>query len=216
MKWTKRKSDGDDESFDNVAERAKGGWAGWSDPNDWVGKRIQRPETAQIMNCCVTGAEGLHLVWDNIVTKDNRGVWVNMSINHSSRWVEVNSHRPYQGKVEVVVKEARRLHIRIPDWVSKDKVAVHLNGRPHKFEWQGEYVTIEGLTAGQKVVVTYPLRKVKNKITLIPEDSSADKTESYTLNWKGDTVVSISPKGKYYPLYQRDKYIANEAPIRKM
>lgn len=43
-----------------------------------------------------------------------------MSINHSSRWVDVNSHRPYQGKVEVAVKEACKLHIGIPDWVNRD------------------------------------------------------------------------------------------------
>jgi hypothetical protein len=51
---------------------------------------------------------------------------------------------------------------------------------------------------GDTVTVTFPIseRTVRERIGGVDY--------SYTL--KGNTVVSVDPPGKYYPLYQRDRY----------
>jgi len=38
----------------------------------------------------------------------------------------------------------------------------------------------------------------------------------YRLTLKGNTVVNIDPPGRIYPLYQRDHYKANKAPMKKI
>jgi hypothetical protein len=52
MKSTIHLDDTEDEVYNNVAERVRGGWAGWSYPNDWVGTKTL-PVDPQIMCCCV-------------------------------------------------------------------------------------------------------------------------------------------------------------------
>ena len=38
----------------------------------------------------------------------------------------------------------------------------------------------------------------------------------YKLTIKGNTVVDINPEGTIYPLYQRDHYLQDEAPLKKV
>ena len=38
----------------------------------------------------------------------------------------------------------------------------------------------------------------------------------YTLVIKGNTVVSVDPPGKFYPLYERKQYRATQVPWRKV
>ncbi len=38
----------------------------------------------------------------------------------------------------------------------------------------------------------------------------------YKLTIKGNTVVDIDPKGKINPIYRRDHYRQNQAPIKKV
>ena len=38
----------------------------------------------------------------------------------------------------------------------------------------------------------------------------------YRLTIKGNTVIEIDPKGKIYPLYERDHYPQDRAPLRKL
>jgi flagellar biosynthesis chaperone FliJ len=211
---TKYLDDTREEIYNNVAERVKGGWAGWSTPNDWVGLKTF-PESPQIMCCCVKGSEALYLVWSNIVTKDDEGVWVNLLLNKATRWVDVNSYSPYEGRVEVTVKNASDLFIRLPEWVDKSKVAVTVDDASQTFSWRGDYVQLGDLMGGQEVSVTYPLRQLTETFYLIPEKGSPMESNRYTITWKGDTVISISPKGQYYPLYQRGYYESDEAPMVK-
>jgi hypothetical protein len=207
-------NDTEDVIYNNVAERVKGGWAGSSTPNDWVGTKTT-PDSSQMGSCCVTGAEALYLVWSNIVTKDEEGVWVNLLLNRATKWVDVNSYSPYEGRVEVTVKNATDLFIRLPEWVDKSKVAVTVDGASQTFSWRGDYVQLGDLMMGQEVTVTYPLRELTETFYLIPEKGSPMESNRYTITWKGDTVISISPKGQYYPLYQREYYESDEAPMVK-
>jgi hypothetical protein len=212
VKSTKQMNDTEDVIYNNVAERVKGGWAGWSFPNDWVGPHTV-PEAPQIMCCCVTGAEALYSVWSNIVIKDDEGVWINLLLNRSTRWVDVNSYSPYEGRIEITVKDASDLFIRLPEWVDKSKVAVTVDGAPQPFSWRGDYVHLGNLVIGQEVTVTYPLRQFTETFYLISENGSPMESYKYTVTWKGDTVIGISPKGQYYPLYQREYYLGDVVPM---
>ena len=194
-------------TFQNVPERVLGGFAGWSDPNDWVGQRVCREGSAQIMHCCISGAEGLYIVWHHIVTRSEHGVHVNLLLNRDSKWVRVDSHLPYEGKVDLFVHDAPVLLLRVPDWVEKTKVKAVANDRPKPFKWEGDYLRIVGVETDQKVTVTFPQRQLKEQKTFAGR--------SYTLTWRGDTVVDISPRGTRNGLYQRERMRLGSSAPRK-
>ena len=198
-------------TYRDVPERVFGGFAGWSDPNDWVGKRMSRKGSVQIMHCCISGAEALYIVWHNIVTQDESGVIVNLLLNRDSRWVRVNSHMPYEGKVELFVHDSPVLSVRVPDWVRENDVLVAVDDRPVGLSaenWQDRYVRLTGLKPGEKVTITFPQREI------VEEKFFAGRT--YKLAWRGDTVVNISPNGTISPTYKRDNMQhGKSAPLKR-
>ncbi len=213
--WVKSRGPRPDETprrtYREVPERIFGGFAGWSDPNDWVGKRMSRKGSQQIMHCCVSGAEALYIVWHNIVTQDANGVSVNLLLNRDSKWVRVNSHMPYEGKVELFVHDASVLSVRVPDWVSKGEVSVMVDDRlvdVSAGDWQDGFVRLTGLKPDRKVTITFPQREnVEEKFFA---------GQIYTLTWQGDTVVDISPNGTISPTYQRENMQRDKsAPLKR-
>ena len=119
---------------------------------------------------------------------------------------------PYEGKVEILVHDAPTLYMRVPDWVERTRVNVMVDGNPRTFEWNGEHVKLTGLRSNENVTVTYPLRELKETVRI---GGAIDITPpEYTLTWRGDTVVEISPKGMICPLYQREHFKQVKAPMK--
>ena len=210
IKCERYKEDTERSSFNNVAQRVRGAFAGWSAPNDFISRRasriVEKDNPYQLMNCCgPAGVRALYLVWQNIVIKNQEGVWINLCLNRDSQWVDINSFQPYEGRVEIFVKQVPVLFVRVPDWVPKNEVK--LDGQK-KFEWRGDYLKLSNLKKGQLICVTYSLREEQWK----EEIGSGE----FLLRWKGDTVVEILPQGKNYPLYRRNNYLARKAPQKRM
>jgi hypothetical protein len=190
----------------DVVERTRGGFAGWAGANDWVGPN---PLFRYLMmNCCsAAGVRSLYIVWNNIVSKKDDGVYVNLNISRDTEWVDVDSYHPYEGKLEIFVHNAPTLFVRIPDWVRPPSVQVFVNGKLVESVWNRKYVTLRDLKAGDKVTVQYLLEVVEKKELIGGRD--------FTLQWKGDTVVKMDPPGEIKPLYQRDAMLAGKAPMEQ-
>ena len=185
----------------DAVERAVGSWAGWATAND------ARPRS--LMQCCAGNAgRSMYYVWDSIVTKENDEVRVNLHLNRASSWLDVDSHLPYEGKVVLKVKDAPRTAVRIPDWTDRSRVTCHVNGTQQDLAWDGSYIQVRGLKRGDEVAVEFPMRE----ITLFTQIAAVP----YKLTIKGNTVIDIDPKGKIYPLYQRDHYRQDRAPLKKV
>lgn len=190
----------------DAVERAVGSWAGWATGNDGVHQCL--------MQCCAGNAgRSMYYVWDSIVTKDNddttpRTVHVNLHLNRASRWLDVDSYLPYEGKVVLKIKDAPRVAVRIPQWTDARKVTCRVNGKDMPLEWDGNYIRVHSLKSGDEVVVQFPMRQT----TLIRRIADVP----YKLTLKGNTVVDIDPKGRIYPLYQRDHFLKNKAPMRRV
>ena len=198
-------------------ERGVGGFAGKAFANDWG---------VFLSHACCTANAGrtLYWIWDSILTKQDDEVRVNLLLNRASPWLDINSYLPYEGKVVLKVKEAKSVAVRIPQWTDREKVDCALNGKKQQFAWSGNYVEIKGLKAGDAVTVEFPMREESlfREIGRIP----------YKLTLKGNTVVDIDPKswdrvndgvynelvsdGELCPLYQRDHYRQDKAPMKKL
>ena len=121
---------------ERVGERNIGAFAGWQSPNDWVEFMLTRwPEGTPfgsqlghvqgIMHCCTANAaRGLYDVWRNIVHAQGSRVRVNLLLNRTHEAVDVDSHLPYTGQVDLHVKRDCRLAVRMPAWVDLGQVTL--------------------------------------------------------------------------------------------
>ena len=176
-----------------------GSWAGWATAND--GRHLA------LMQCCIGNAgRSMYYVWDSIVTREGEGARVNLLLNRASRWVDVDSHLPYEGRVTLQVKEAERIAVRIPEWSERGEVRCKVNDREQAFSWSGSYMEVEGLEEGDRMEVEFPIRErsVYKEIGESP----------YEMTIKGNTVVGIDPPGSIYPLYEREHYRQGKAPLK--
>ena len=200
-------------------QRGIGGFAGKAFGNDWG---------VFLSHACCTPNTGrtLYWIWDSIVTKQNNEVRVNLHLNRATRWLDVNSYMPYEGKVVLKVKETDNVAIRAPQWTDRKELTCKIDDTPAEFIWRGNYVHLQGLQSGQRVSVEFPIEEktLFNTIGRIP----------CRLTIRGNTVVEIDPRSwertvcpvydgrvlredaELCPLYQREHYRQNTAPMKKV
>lgn len=204
------KSIGFNETCTNVPERNLGAFAGWAAPNDYT-NRYLGSESA-IMHCCMgNGTRALYYVWENILCSRNDELRVNLLLNRASSWADVYSHIPYEGKVEIRIKRPHgSLLVRVPEWIESGSpfVAATRAGRPMPLIWEGRYVRSGPVVAGDVVAVSFPI-ETRNETRTIAGIS-------YSMQIRGNTVVSISPGGENIPLYKRERFLQDKAPTVKV
>jgi hypothetical protein len=193
------------ETEDRVAERNVGAFGGWMTGGDWASRM-------GVMHCCTGNAtRTLFYLWEHAVTHAGNALRVNMRLNHASRWADVHSSDPYEGRVDVTLKvDCAHVRVHAPEWVESGSgsIACRLNGEPRALAWAGRYVDAGAAAPGDCVSITYPLTEYETKELLIDT--------LYTLTVKGNTVVAIDPPGRHCPLYQRAHYRQPEARWRKV
>jgi len=185
------------ETGDHISERAIGSFAGWAIANDF-----HNGGSIAISACCTgNGARALYYVWEKIVRFKNGTLSVNLLLNRASPWADVDSYIPYEGRVDVRMKQICNLEIRIPEWARPEETSCTVDGQSRELTFQGRYAQVGRVENGSQIVLTFPIseRTVEATIGGIP----------YTLIIKGNDVVSIDPPGELYPLYQRVHYRDN-------
>ena len=104
---------GPDASTDQVPERCVGCFAGWPSANDWQGN-----SSISIMHCCTgNGTRAIYYVWKNILSYQDGRLKVNLLLNRASPWADLDSSIPYEGRVDLKIKQPCELSVRIPEWV---------------------------------------------------------------------------------------------------
>lgn len=182
-----------------VMERTKGSFFGWMSANDGI--RLNRTENGvelpdrSIMHCCTAnGALAMYYVLDSIINKKNDCVFVELLLNKSSRWLDIKSFIPIEGKVILNIKDAKEVSIRIPEW--SNTKSVHIQGA-NEVRINGKYLGISNLSKGQIITVNFILpEKVIHRV--IGE-------RPYKLTLKGSEVTSIYPRGTVYPLFNKNR-----------
>jgi hypothetical protein len=191
------------ETAEHAAERNIGAFAGWSTGNEWG---------QGIMHCCTgNNARALYYVWVHMLNYKNGQLRLNLLLNRASQWVDVHSYIPYEGRVDLKMKEpCESVRVRAPEWIkseSKEMIGT-VNGSPRPLHWEGRYVNLGEAKPGDVFAVMFPIGERTVKEMIGPA--------RYTLVIKGSTVVSIDPPGKNGALYQgREKYRNQQAQWRK-
>lgn len=204
-------------TYYKVADRLRGAFAGYSAPNDFVYSGMKgRGHIMDVQVCCVaSGARGLYNGWNNIVTEERGRVSINMLLNKASKWLDIYSSLPHEGKLEITAKEdMKELCVRIPEYVPYGAVTIKrvINGEAQVISardlpWIKKcFLKLDNVVKGEEIEVIFPVIKRKTIETAVDE--------TFETNWAGDNVISISPSGEYYPLY-KDVKLLDKAPVRK-
>lgn len=192
----------DEASTDNVSERVVGSFAGWAAANDFCVAEM----AVEIMNCCTgNGARAIYRVWDGMLDFNEGVLSIHLLFNRASPWADIDSYIPYEGRVDVKMKQSCAVEIRIPEWVQPEEVSCSVNGESRQLTFRERYAQIGHVQDGTIINLTFPIseRTVHTTIGQVP----------YTLIIKGNDVISIDPSGEYYPYYQRDHYRNNQARL---
>ncbi len=194
------------ETTENVSSRMVGKFAGsGSTANDWIG---ELGVTAGSGCCTGNASRTVYWIWKNMLTYKDGRLKVNLLMNRASPWADVDSYIPYEGRVDVKVKKACDLSIRIPEWVKPEEVQCKVNGKKQPVTFDGRYVSLGDVKAKDVVTMTFPISERTDKVNIVGKD--------YTIIRKGNDVVHIDPPGKYNPYYQRDHYRRNKARMKSV
>ena len=180
------------------------------------------------MCCNANMPVGMYEAWKAIVRGCGDVAQVYLLLNRASEGLDVDIYLPYEGKVVLQIKTARRVRVRIPRWADKSAVRCRVDERElSALDWLGNYLLIDGLAPAQMVAIEFPMVETVEK--------HAEKTYGleYTCRLKGNTLVDFSVRpdapaladmasddgrqftvNKGYPLYLRDFYNADKAPLK--
>ena len=185
----------------NVIERGRGVYGGVSMPDGIPG--------VWTMQCCTgNGTQGLYYAWESIVRSHHGTAQINLLLNRASPWLDVESCLPYEGRVVVRNKTAKRVAVRLPRWVARGEVTVQRNGKSADLDWVGNYLLCGGLAPADTVTVEFPV--AERTATYVIGD------RIYLCRFRGNDLMEISPHadGPGYPMYVGRYEAGNGTPVR--
>ena len=204
---------------DRVPERNVGAFAGWASANEWWAGHVTTsedarfvnwtPRTMGIMHCCTGNAtRAIYYAWESILHYSEGELRVNLLLNRASQWADVHSYIPYEGRVDVQLKQKCDLSVRIPQWSSPEQVSCTVQGKSRPVTFDDRYAQVGPVTAGETATLRFP----------IWEQACTTKVaaNTYRVIRRGNEVVEIDPAGKVGPLYQRSHYRNDEARWRRV
>ena len=198
------------ESTEDVMSRSLGLWGAFSTPTSmpklWV------------MQCCSGNAPwGLYAAWEGTVRcEDGQNAEVNLLLNHASPWLDVESWLPYEGKVAIRNKTARRISVRPSSWIDRRGLRCDVDGTERDPVRVGPYLLFDDLRPGSIVTMQFPVPEETTDYTWMARHWRSEAKVKCT--FRGSTLVDISPRDDAlgsYPIYQRDHLkAAGPAPMR--
>jgi hypothetical protein len=195
---------------DEILKRLVGTFGGWGWPNN--------VEDTRIMNCCTAnGSEALYYVWDSIVRTQGDTTYVNLLMNRRSPQVDVASWLPYRGEVDLSVKQAGRLAVRVPAWVDKSAVKIARNGDSSEPVFIGNYVLLETVSPGDVVKLTFPMQDSVESYAVDNYEFRKTKylgRQNFRFKFRGNTAIDVEPKATSgYAIYDRESVATDEPKL---
>jgi len=168
------------------------------------------------MQCCTgNGTQGLYYAWEAALREDRDTAQVNLLFNRAGKLADVDSYLPYEGKVIIQNKAARRISLRIPSWVNRKTLRAEVNGSARANAWVGNYLLFDDLRPGDAVTLAFPVTETTAQYSV---NARTKDERTYTCVFRGSTLVDISPRDDSvtaYPLYVRDHLRRERAPEKE-
>lgn len=191
------------ELYTGAARRLCGGFA-YTTPNDLIDAQFL--DDFDMASDMASGAlEGLAAIWKHIITRDKSGLHVHLLFSRESEALDVRSHIPVVGRVELVIKQPQDVYVRIPAYARPDKFRVTVDGQElASRRLFGPYVLIPSTAKPATAVIDFKQVELICRETLNgnPAYTPGEKLKvEYTQEWLGDTLWNMVPAGERVPLY---------------
>jgi hypothetical protein len=128
----------------------------------------------------------------------------------------VESTLPYEGKVLLRNKAARRIAVRIPAWIDRQELVAEVSGQAASLDWIGNRLLFSGLIPTDVITLSFPIHESRARYTV---NAQTDQEQTYTCTFRGSTLVDLSPRDETptsYPLYLRNHLRGKEAPRKEV
>jgi hypothetical protein len=161
--------------------------------------------------CLANGSMALYFVWKSMLQYENGVARVNLLLNRASRVLDIDSYLPYEGKVVIKNKTAKKLVVRIPRWVDRRSLKSTRNGNKINGFWLNNYLVFEQVGEQDIIILEFPMVETEEKYQY--------RGTEYTCRFKGNTLVDISPRDENpgcYPAYVRDHFKKSETPMKEV
>lgn len=170
----------------NMANRVNGGYSMIFD-SPYSGKFCTTDVTCHVM-------QGLIDAQRRILSETDGAVYVRMHFDAENGSVKTHSERGDKGVFTVTMKADKDLYVGL--FAFTDNVSLKVNGKAAELVKEGDFAVIKGLKAGDAVEMEYAL----------PEKTTTERHtdgKTYTLKWKGDEILSVSPYSNFFPMFQK-------------
>jgi hypothetical protein len=163
-------------------------------------------------SCCNGNcSRALYYAWESILKydKSRQKLKVNLMLNRTSPWADVNSYIPCSGRVEIKAKRPlTSVQVRAANWVDKGQVACRVGGETRRFSWKGNYLEAGSVKPGETVTLEFPIAERREKLESFEH--------RYEAVFRGNDCVELTPGGEYYTLFQRGHYRQEEPRYLKV
>ena len=172
-------------------------------PNPWV------------MHCCTANAtQGMYYAWEGALRQHGTTAEVNLLLNRSGQMLDLDSSLPFEGRIRISVKTARRVVLRIPYWVRRSELSIERNGTAVEADWIGNRILLDSLDPGDTILLHFP---VIRQSLVYTANAGSPQEQEYRLDLRASTVVDISPRDQSpssYPMYLRDHLKSDQTPYK--
>ncbi len=227
MKSDPSRPDTEQCTWSDVGERMVGGYGGWMSPNHMLAafqrsrNGFQRTEDGGrcrlFQNCCGgSGTHALFMAWKNAARVDGGCLSVHMHLDKLLPQAEIRCFQPYHGTLRITLRDASKVRVRIPDFVTAREMRVEsensrtreAHAAPVEFQVWGNYIELGAREAGETLQITYPLPLREEESVL---GNPGYRQYRYRVTWKGDTVVRLEPLEDYRMGFLRGQ--VDEVPL---
>jgi hypothetical protein len=193
-----------------AAKCQEGGWTACAYPNDAVYLNDAGQPMMHMMGCChYSGVRGLYATWKPAFEEHADLLSVRLPINRKGKLADQTiTEDSHQVTRRIQLHDDCQVRVRIPDWADLSKVSITATGSQKELHPQadGRWLDLGKLARGTDLQISYPLVERTTHQRVGGNDKGdvyADPKEKidYTIQWRGNQVISIDPPGQRLPLF---------------
>ena len=125
--------------------------------------------------------------------------------------------------------------------MDRHKIAFSVNGDTRDTTWTGNFLAVTGLKGGETIMLEFPMVETRETYHLVPWEleqpwhiqiGEYEPMPTYHLTFKGNTCIDVDFENRdrfligssdlrekelnVYPVYQRDHYRGDKAPLQNI
>ncbi len=190
--------------------RLEGGFVAQSTFDDWVGypdnPKLGTPgmyaNGIHMMGCCPPeGMRALWEAWCGTVEERPDGLYVNLAFSRDHAAARVTAFRPEDGGLAVEAHKPGDYFLRPPAWAEPASITLQRSGQTVALDWGGPanaYLVCRSVQPGERMTVRWA---VPHFLQTFAPRSVPGRSESLTVEWLGNTVLGVAPRGLYLSMF---------------